>query len=298
MRLRLDLMQIVYILISIAIIIFDIKFFFRSRFFLPLIFIAIAVSVLRYVIDFFVERRRQSYIEEIFPEFVRDLVGAVKSGMTIPDAIINLSETDYSALSPHVEKMANQFTWSIPVHKVLITFANDTNNKIIKRTIATVIEAEQSGGNIEDVLESITNSLVDIKKIKEERIASIHSQTIQSYIIFFVFLGVMVVISNLLIPFMAKVGVGDSGEEMPQLTQEALTGMISAVEIDTTNVFTFFNTLGKWFVSIDGIFLLLSLIQGMFAGLVIGKLSEGTLQAGLKHSLLLGTVAFFVITLF
>jgi len=287
--------QIVCFMISIAIIIFDFKFFFHSRLFLPFLFMAVAVSVSRYIVQFFAESKNQKLIEQIFPEFIRDLVGAVKSGMNVPAAIIHISETDYAALNPYVEKMANQLTWSIPVHKVLVTFANDTNNRIIQRAIATVIEAEQSGGNIEDVLESITNSLVEIKRIKAERRAAIHSQAIQSYIIFFVFLGVMVVISTMLIPFMSKVGIQEEG--VPKLTQEALTGMMMTIDIDTTSVYTFVHTLGQWFISIDGIFLMLALIQGMFAGIVIGKLSEGTLQAGIKHSLLLGTIAFFVITL-
>ncbi len=287
--------QIVYFMISIAIIIFDFRFFFHSRLFLPFLFMAVAVSASRYIVQFFAESKNQKLIEQIFPEFIRDLVGAVKSGMNVPAAIIHISETDYAALNPYVEKMANQLTWSIPVHKVLVTFANDTNNRIIQRAIATVIEAEQSGGNIEDVLESITNSLVEIKRIKSERRAAIHSQAIQSYIIFFVFLGVMVVISTMLIPFMSKVGIQEEG--VPKLTQEALTGMMMTINIDTTSVYTFVHTLGQWFVSIDGIFLMLALIQGMFAGIVIGKLSEGTLQAGIKHSLLLGTIAFFVITL-
>mgnify|MGYP006282867143 CR=1 FL=1 len=295
MKFKLDATQIALFMVSIIILVFGMKLYFHSRLFLPIVFVAIAVSFSRYVIDFFAESKKQSQIEAIFPEFVRDLVSGVKSGMTVPAAIVHISDSDYGALNPYVEKMGNQLTWSIPMHKVLVTFANDTGNRIIKRAIATVIEAEQSGGNIEDVLESITESLVEIKRIKEERKASIHSQTIQSYMIFLIFLGVMVVISNLLIPFMSKAGSGEEG--VPSMTQDALTGLTQSVKIDTSNMFAFFGSLGQWFLSLDGIFLMLAMIQGLFAGMVIGKLSEGSLQAGLKHSLVLGTVAFFVITL-
>ena len=101
MKFKLDIQQIVYFLISIAIVIMDFKFFFRSRFFLPILFLAVAVSVARYIAAFFIESKNQKIIESIFPEFVRDLVGSVKSGMTVPDSIIHISATDYSALSPH-----------------------------------------------------------------------------------------------------------------------------------------------------------------------------------------------------
>ena len=43
-------------------------------------------------------------------------------------------------------------------------------------------------------------------------------------------------------------------------------------------------------------FLLLLIAQGFFAGLSIGKLSEGSVKAGLKHSFILMTAAFLIST--
>ena len=129
--------------------------------------------------------------------------------MPASKAIIHVSKSDYGALSPYILKLGYQVEWAIPVHKALLFFSNATRNDIIRRSIATVIEAEQSGGNMEDVLESITASLIEIKKIKEQRRASVHSQILQSYVIFFIFLGVMIVVQNLLVPYL--MGTGDSG---------------------------------------------------------------------------------------
>jgi hypothetical protein len=39
------------------------------------------------------------------------------------------------------------------------------------------------------------------------------------------------------------------------------------------------------------------MIQGLFAGLVIGKLAEGDIRYGVKHSVVMVVVAFIVITL-
>ena len=47
----------------------------------------------------------------------------------------------------------------------------------------------------------------------------------------------------------------------------------------------------------QGVFLMLSLIQALFAGLVLGKLAEGDMRSGVKHSLILMTISFFMITL-
>jgi hypothetical protein len=40
----------------------------------------------------------------------------------------------------------------------------------------------------------------------------------------------------------------------------------------------------------------LLLFQGFFAGLVIGKISEGTIKSGLKHSFVLVAVALLIST--
>ncbi|MBI2142605.1 hypothetical protein HYU15_03930 [Candidatus Woesearchaeota archaeon] len=55
-------------------------------------------------------------------------------------------------------------------------------------------------------------------------------------------------------------------------------------------------SMGAWLISLYGIFLMMSMIQGFFAGVVLGKLAEGDLTSGLKHSLVMMTAAFIIIT--
>lgn len=43
-------------------------------------------------------------------------------------------------------------------------------------------------------------------------------------------------------------------------------------------------------------FLYLLIAQGIFAGLTIGKLAEGSVKAGLKHSFILAVAAFLIAT--
>lgn len=284
------------ITIGLMILIFDILLLKGTRYFIPLIIVSITIGWFQFWIDFFIENQQKKEYEARFLDFVRNLVGAVKSGMPISKAVIHVVKTaDYGSLNRHIKKLSYQIEWAIPVKKSLQNFANATGNNIIKRAISTVIEAEQAGGNIEDVLESITVSLLEIKKIKESRRASIHSQILQSYIIFFVFIGVMIVIQNLLVPYLGKMQTSDivGGG----IGVGSTPGIVTSVNVDFTNITTFVLTMTEWFKSLKGIFLMLSLIQGLFAGLVIGKLSEGELISGLKHSIILLTIAFFIMTL-
>lgn len=281
--------------IGIIVLIIDIVLFRTTRFFTPLIAVALTIGWSQIWIDYFIENSKKKEYEARFLDFVRNLVGAIKSGMPVPKAIIHVAnESDYGSLTPRIKKLAHQIEWAMPVHKALKNFAKNTENDIIIRAVSTVIEAEQAGGNMEDVLESITVSLLEIKKIKEQRRASIHSQMIQSYIIFFIFLGIMVVIQSFLIPYLGKM----AGTNLAKGTvgETGMIGVQNDVHIDFSSTTSFIISIKDWFVSLKGIFLMLSMIQGFFAGIIIGKLSEGDLISGLKHSIILMTLAFIIMT--
>lgn len=271
---------------------------FGSLWFIPGIFVSLFVALIQVFLDYFKHVRLQNIYEIAFLDFVRNLVGAVKSGMPISAAIIDTSKNNYGPLTPMVHKLANQVEWSIPIHKALLNFANETQNRVIERAISTVIEAEMAGGNIEDVLDSITKSLISIKEIKMKRDSSVHSQMVQSYVIFIIFLGVMIVIQNLLIPYISGLS---SSEGMLGVDTGELSGSVDdfskTVSLNFSSFAAFFISLGKWFVSFQVMFLMLALFQGFFSGLVLGQLATGSAKQGLKHSFILATIAFLAITI-
>lgn len=281
--------------LAVFLLFFDFYFLKGRIFFVPFLAVVVITATLPHWIDIMQENKRQKDIEARFPEFVRNLSGAIKSGMPAAQAVVHVTEGEYGALTPLLKKLANQIDWSIPFHRAFINFSRESENPIIKRAVATVIQAEQAGGNIEDVLTSVTESLLQIKKIKEERKSSIHAQVMQSYIIFFVFLGVMIVIQNLLIPYMVQFGTTTA--EQSGVTSGIAGGLNLHASIDISSPGAFLSSLGPWLVSLNGIFLLMSIIQGFFAGVVLGKLAEGDLTSGLRHSIIMMTSSFMVITL-
>jgi len=271
------------IFFAFIIICIDIYLYFvedLKRLFFPLLILAFSVGWSQFWIDFYNENKRQKEIEEKFLEFIRSLVGTVKSGVSIPKGIISISEENYGALTPYVTKLARQIEWGIPIHTALITFANDTENKVIKRSVSIIIEADESGGDIEDILESVSLSVVNIKKMKEERRSSIFSQIVQGYIVFFVFIGIMLLLQLWL---------------FPQL-QNALNINQEEVDFSTTIALGSFFQKGTT-TNLDFIFFSLILIQGFFAGIMIGKFSEGSLKQGLIHSIILMTIATLIVTI-
>ncbi len=283
------------IVLGLIILAIDFSLFLRTRWFFPLLGLALTAAWFQVWLDYFKLSRERKEYESSFLDFVRNFSSALRSGMPVAKAVSHAADNDYGALNRHVKKLAHQVEWSIPLHKALNNFSKATGNDVIKRAVSTVIEAEKAGGNIEDVLESITESLIEIKKIKETRRASVHNQVMQSYIIFFVFLGVMIIIQNLLIPYIANMQApGAAGFDIGTADVQ---GMSTYVSIKWGSFSAFTASLKDWFVSLHGVFLMLALIQGFFAGLIIGKLSEGDVSSGFKHSLILMTIAFLIITL-
>ncbi len=272
--------HIAAIVFAVLVIIFDIYKFHGTPWMMPLFVAAAFLGGLPFLIDFLRENKKQKEIETKFLEFVRALVENVKSGIPIPRAILQVADEDYGALTPYVKKLANQLEWGFPLREALQIFANDTRNSVIKRAISIVMEAERSGGNMTEVLEAVTNSVYSIKKLKEERRSTTFSQIVQGYIIFFVFIVIMLVLQIYLIPKISSLGT------------EVTTGLggLGAAPLGVS-----FGAATQTF-KFETIFTWLVIIQGFFAGLMIGKFSEGELKAGIKHSVALVVIGYLIIS--
>ncbi len=261
----------------------DIIFFSQERIFLFLMGIAVVVAITPFVLIIFRETQREEEISGMFLEFSRNLAESVATGTPISKSIVNVSKKNYGALNPHIAKMSNQIRLGIPVGIALQTFADDVDNKVIRRAVALIREAEKAGGEIDFILESVANSIAEVEKLKKERRAAMFNLIVQGYIIFFIFIGIMLVMEFKILPLtygseFAGGGVFGSGDLANIGTSVSANGAQISPE------------------AISRMFLYLLLAQGFFAGLVIGKLSEGSLRSGIKHSFVLVIAAFLVST--
>ena len=242
-----------------------------------MIVVAFVVAGINFLLDFLNENKRQKELELNFLEFVRALVETVRSGVTIPSAVMQISDANYGSLTPYIKKLANQLEWGYPLHEALTIFAINTKNSVIKKSVAIVIQAERSGGDMGIVLQAVTNSVVEVKNIKEERKTNAYSQMIQGYIIFFVFIIIMLVLQIYLLP------------KLEVISKDVLSGLSGS------GLAEFGAGAGKP-IDFNSVFIGLVLIQGFFAGLMIGKFSEGDMKSGVKHSILMMVLGYIIIT--
>jgi len=258
-------------LASIIVYINFMLFFEEKNIFTLLNVIATLLILLPIILERYQEYRRVKEIEEMFPVFLRDLVENVRSGMSIPQAFKSVSSNDYKILSVYVKKMAAQMDWGISAEKVLLKFAKESKSKLIGRIISSVIESHRFGGNLTDTLEALGKTAIEVEKLRAERKLYLQSQLTTGYIIYFVFLVVMIVLEKFLIPSFAQAG-----------------SEIKGLQISKAEVIEEYKN----------IFRNLIIIQGFFAGLTVGKMSEGAVVAGIKHSIFMIIVGLLIYSVF
>ncbi len=228
----------------------------------------------------YTQYKARKAMEEKFPEFLRDVVEGTRAGMSLPQAIQNTETGSYGPLDDRIEKMNAQLDWGIPFGQVLRTFGEETNSPVILRSVDTIIQAYQSGGNIQDVLESVGDNIRTLRQLKEERESQLYGEMITGYVVFFIFIGILVALTSYLLPSLAS-------------AQASLgsTGGFSAFGGGAGNLQQNITLYESWFQR-------LVFIQAIFSGLIIGKLSEGELKAGFKHMGILFAIGYLAVTFF
>ncbi len=232
--------------------------------------VGIIIIALPFFATFLIERGRQKELEDKFLEFIRDLVENVKSGTPISKGIVNLRNRNYGSLTVYVDKLANQISLGIPLTSALYNFAKDTKSSVISRAVNLISEAEKAGGQIETILESVAKSVNQIDELKKERKSAIYNLIVQGYIIFMIFIIIMLVLEYKILPLTSELGGVDSSLSL--------------------NVNAFSPTQFSMPIMV------MLLVQSFFAGIVIGKIAEGNIKDGIKHSFILLAITLLVKT--
>ncbi len=267
------------ILFGLGVLAGDIAFFSGQKVFYFMLGIAVLIGIAPFMVSMITEYGREKEKDQMFLEFARSLVESVKMGTPISKSIIQMREKDFGSLSPHVKKLANQIALGIPTRQAFEIFASDINSKVINRSIALITEAEESGGEISMILESTAKSVSEIEDLKKERKSSTYNLVVQGYIIFIIFLVIMLAVEVKFIPLIIST-ISETGGFSSDLNMGEFS----------TNVNT--SSIGM----LNNLFLGLILVQGLFAGLVIGRLSEGRINAGIKHSVILLAISYLLTT--
>jgi len=214
----------------------------------------------------YLDYRWRKAVDEHLPDLFRSLVQAQETGMTLPKALEAAAERDYGPLTPELKKMTVQISWGASFEEALLAFGRRVGTVLTQRTVPMIIEASRSGGRVEKVFDPMGKFIQSTLILDKERKTQTRPYIAIIYVALFVFLFTIVI-----------------------LFKTFFTG------VDGMALFTMSTTSPA---DLQRIFLHLTLVQGFFSGLVAGKMGEGSISAGLKHSLIMMLLGFVALKFF
>jgi len=252
---EIKLTWIISVFLGLALTVFAYFKFWGSPLFDEFILIAVMISVFPPAVLDYVNYRWKRSIDEHLPELFRTIVQAQQTGMTLHQAIEEASKRDYGSLTKELKKMVAQISWGMTFEEALQALGRRVDTLLMRRTVPLIIEASLSGGRVERVFEPMGKFVQSTLILEKSRRTKTRPYIAIIYVAYFVFL---LTIALLFKSFFAQMG------GVPILGAALITPEAARQ-----------------------IFFHMSAIQAFFGGLVAGKMGEGTISAGLKHSLIL-----------
>ena len=205
-------------------------------------------------------------VDEHLPDLFRSIVQAQEVGMTLPNALEEAAKRDYGPLTSELKRMTVQISWGSSFEEALLAFGRRVGTMLTQRTVPMIIEASRSGGRVEKVFDPMGKFIQTTILLEKERKTQTRPYIAIIYVALFVFLFTIVILFK---TFFTNVE-GIALFSVPTSTPAEL----------------------------KRIFLHLTLVQGFFSGLVAGKMGEGSVSAGLKHSLVMMLLGFVALKFF
>lgn len=292
---------VIFVVLVLLAIIFSSNFAIATN----LVLLGVIILSVPYSIYRFFEFKKIKSYEEIFPNFLRDLAESQRAGLTLIQAIDAAAKSNYGPLSKEIRKINNQISWNIPIETVLKNFNKRmSRSKLITRSVMIVEQANKSGGNIEDTMESLAFNIESIKDVQKEKELLLNQQVIMMYAIFFIFLGITIALIKFLIP-MLKTEIGMGGFASQGFASFNANPCTPCMEFNDPACFgcdLFFGVSSMFDFGektdptayYRSLFFMMILVQGFFSGLIAGQIGSDSVVAGVKHSLLMLLVGFFI----
>ncbi len=230
------------------------------------VFFALIVAISPTAILNYVEYRWRKAVDERLPDLFRSIVQGQETGMTLPQALENAAKRNYGPLTVELKKMVSQISWGMPFEEALLALGRRVNTVLVQRTVPLVIEASRSGGHVEKVFDPMGKFVQSTLLLDKERRNQTRPYVAIIYVAFFVFLFTIVLLFQ---SFFVSI------EGLPLLSPSTMSSE-----------------------QMRRIFFHMTTIQALFGGLVAGKMGEGTINAGLKHSLVMMLCGYIALKIF
>jgi flagellar protein FlaJ len=230
---------------------------------------ALIIAILPYSVDITLQKRGVRKKEELYTEFLFKLSELMRGGLDPIKAVKELSKTDLGVLTPHIRIASTSMTFGKSFEESMKAMAKSLHSELITRYTMLVVQASYSGGSVADLILKASEDMRSIISIEREKEGNLHQYVMIFYFAQAIIVFIVYILTTSLLPFVQQLGVSQ------------MFGKSDIGNIDFAR--GFFHMI---------------ILNAIFGGLIIGKISEGEARYGLKHVVVLVAVGYIACALF
>ena len=206
--------------------------------------------------------------EDAVPNFIREVAETQKIGLSPEKSIIQATKRkDYGQFSEFLELVRSQIEWGIPLRKTFENIRQKIRSWFVVVNFAMMIETIEIGGDPTQALEILS------EYSEKEREVQINKRALlRPYVILAFIWSILIAVTPTIVALTTYL--------MSTIVSSSLSPVTAMAMQDQMKVFSIGIILQCW-------------ISGFF----IGKISEGNLAAGFKHSAMLALTAYVSLVL-
>ena len=211
--------------------------------------------------------------ERDFVKFLFELSELVRGGIDPIRSLILLAERDTGSITKNVRIAAKQTQLGYSFEQAMRNLEKMVGSKLVGNYTDLVVQASYSGGSVSDLIRKASEDMDTFLTLEAEKLAGLKQYQMILYTSQVILIGICIVMLQQFWPSLQNLSfAGGTGG----------VGFLAKADI------------GDVTVERDMFYLLV--INGFLGGLVIGKISEGSIKHGIKHGLIIVIIAFGAFT--
>lgn len=234
-----------------------------------------------YMIFHEIQERRNNRMMSRLPEALKQLASANAIGLTFTESLSTVAKNTSGKLGDELENVSQDIRWNHNVNEAMISFANNLRVPVVTRTVKLITKANESSGDIADVLQVAAKDVSKRYQLKKERKQQMMMYTVVVLISFAVYLFVIVLLDIQFLSKFAEFGGGETSSASSGVGGSSLN--FSGLPIESIRLAFFHSTI----------------VQSLGSGLLAGQLGSNNVKNGVKFSvilMILSSSVFFFLT--
>ncbi len=232
----------------------------------------LVLNAIPYTILAEIRKRRIRKIEEHMPDFLKQLASLNESGLNIVVAVRMLSSSNLGVLTKEIVKIRKDLEWGMLLPQALKRFETRTGSATVTQVTSILLRAMEASGTVKDALFTAARDAQLYMRLKQNVKNEMFVYVLVIYMTFGVFLFTILILSK---NFLQVMPSSSSFQEF------------SGAQFNMPDI-------GR----LTTLFYHTTLINGAIGGFVAGLMGEGEMKSGLKHAIIMVSIAFIAFQFF